>query len=186
MRRSTVRCWAGRRMLPPPSARFSGRHRRGRRRRCRWRAGPGKCGRGRSALSCVGRRVMRLTARRSGTPASRAAVNEWVAQGCAVRWICSLRPGERRGARSAGSVPVHSLPVGSQEDRAGDAFAMARSMVRAVRGARGMVTIFPPLRRTVRVRCPRSMPGALLLAPSASETRSPLIASREISACSFA
>ena len=34
---------------------------------------------------------------------------------------------------------------------------MARSIARAVRGASGMTTIFPPLRRTVRVRWPRSM-----------------------------
>ena len=62
---------------------------------------------------------------------------------------------------------------------------MARSMARAVRGASGMVTILPPLRSTVRVRCPRSNPSASMSAPRASEIRSPLIASSEIRACSF-
>ena len=62
---------------------------------------------------------------------------------------------------------------------------MARSIARAVRGASGMVTILPPLRRTVRVRCPRSRPRASMSAPRASEIRSPLIASSEIRACSF-
>ena len=61
---------------------------------------------------------------------------------------------------------------------------MARSIARAVRGASGMVTTLPPLRVITRVRCPRSMPMASMSAPVASETRSPLRASREISACS--
>ena len=47
-----------------------------------------------------------------------------------------------------------------------------------------MVTTFPPLRVITKVRCPRSMPSASMSAFAASETRSPLRASREISACS--
>jgi hypothetical protein len=37
-----------------------------------------------------------------------------------------------------------------------------------------MVTILPPLRTMVRVRCPRSSPSRSMVAPIASETRSPL------------
>ena len=62
----------------------------------------------------------------------------------------------------------------------------ARSIARAVRGASGMVTTLPPLRVMVSVRCPRSRPSASILAPVASETRRPLSASREMSACSAA
>src|SRR5438309_5006860 len=51
---------------------------------------------------------------------------------------------------------------------------MARSTALAVRGARGSVTILPPFRVTVSVRWPRSRPSASILAPSASEIRSPL------------
>ena len=61
---------------------------------------------------------------------------------------------------------------------------MARSIARAVRGASGTVTTFPPLRVITSVRCPRSTPKASISAPVASETRSPLRASSEISACS--
>lgn len=56
---------------------------------------------------------------------------------------------------------------------------MARSSARAVRGARGMVTVMPPLRCTTRVRWPRSRPSWSMSAPSASETRSPLRAGNE-------
>jgi hypothetical protein len=63
---------------------------------------------------------------------------------------------------------------------------MVRSTARAVRGASGIVTILPPLRRMVRVRWPRSRPSASMLAPVASDTRRPLSASSEIRACSIA
>ncbi len=63
---------------------------------------------------------------------------------------------------------------------------MARSTALAVRGASGIVTILPPLRRMVRVRWPRSRPSASMFAPVASETRSPLRASSEMRACSIA
>jgi hypothetical protein len=56
---------------------------------------------------------------------------------------------------------------------------MARSIARAVRGASGMMTTFPPLRVITKVRCPRSMPSASMSAFAASETRSPLRASRD-------
>jgi hypothetical protein len=51
-----------------------------------------------------------------------------------------------------------------------------------VRGARGMVTVLPPLRTIVRVRCFRSTPSASMSLPIASDTRRPLSASNEISA----
>src|SRR5215472_5770269 len=60
----------------------------------------------------------------------------------------------------------------------------AKSIARAVRGASGIVTTLPPLRVMTKVRCPRSTPKASMLAPVASETRSPLRASSETSACS--
>jgi len=59
---------------------------------------------------------------------------------------------------------------------------MARSIARAVRGASGTVTTLPPLGVTTRVRCPRSTPRAWMSAPTASDTRSPLRASSEMSA----
>jgi hypothetical protein len=49
-----------------------------------------------------------------------------------------------------------------------------------------MVTVLPPLRTMVSVRCPRSKPSASMFAPIASETRSPLSARSEMSACSAA
>ena len=47
---------------------------------------------------------------------------------------------------------------------------MARSTALAVRRASGTVTTLPPLRSTVRVRCPRSSPRASMSAPIASDT----------------
>jgi hypothetical protein len=61
---------------------------------------------------------------------------------------------------------------------------MVRSIARAVRGASGMVTILPPLRSTVSVRWPRSVPSASMIAPSASPIRSPFKISSETSAWS--
>ena len=55
-------------------------------------------------------------------------------------------------------------------------------MALATRGANGIVTSLPPLRITVRVRCPRSWPSASMLAPIASDTRSPFNASNDTSA----
>jgi hypothetical protein len=56
-------------------------------------------------------------------------------------------------------------------------------MARAGRGAGGTVTALPPLRVMTGVRCPRSRPGASMLAPAASDTRSPFSAGEENSAC---
>ena len=82
-----------------------------------------------------------------------------------------------------GAVPVESSPIGARNTGLSVRSRMARSSARAVRGARGMVTIFPPLRVIVSVRCPRSRPRCSMSAPVASETRSPFSASSEISAC---
>jgi hypothetical protein len=49
---------------------------------------------------------------------------------------------------------------------------MARSIARAVRGASGLVTTFPPLRVITKMRWPRSVPSASISAFVASETRS--------------
>jgi hypothetical protein len=46
-----------------------------------------------------------------------------------------------------------------------------------------MVASLPPLRVITKVRCPRSTPRASMVAPVASETPSPLRASRQMSAC---
>ena len=61
---------------------------------------------------------------------------------------------------------------------------MARSTALAVRGVKGTVTTFPPLRSTVSVRWPRSRPRASMSAPIASEQRKPFRASSEMRACS--
>ena len=53
---------------------------------------------------------------------------------------------------SCGAVSIEALPVGAQEDRAVQSFTDRQTRLRAVRGASGMVTIFPPLRSTVRMR----------------------------------
>jgi len=47
-----------------------------------------------------------------------------------------------------------------------------------------MVTTLLPFRVMTKVRCPRSRPSCSISAPVASDTRSPLMASREIRACS--
>src|SRR5262245_24797239 len=77
----------------------------------------------------------------------------------------TIRPAPRRSSRRPSAARNTGPSVRSP---------MARSMARAVRGASGMVTTLPPLRVTVRVRCPRSRPKCSMSAPVASETRSPV------------
>ena len=119
---------------------------------------------------------------RSGTPASRRGGDERVPQ--RVRRDVLGDPGAAGGRADdpPGAVPVQPPPV-RQEHGPSVRSPMARSSARAVRGASGMVTIFPPLRVIVSVRCPRSRPRCSMSAPVASETRSPFSASSEISAC---
>jgi hypothetical protein len=61
---------------------------------------------------------------------------------------------------AGGSVAVETSAAGAGEDRPLGSFADARSMALAVRGAGGVLTILPPLRRIVRIRRPRSRPTA--------------------------
>jgi hypothetical protein len=88
--------------------------------------------------------------------------------------------------RTTRAAPCRSSRCSSGPEKIGPSTRSptARSIARAVRGASGMVTTLPPLRVITRVRCPRSTPSFSMLAPVASDTRSPLSASREISACS--
>ncbi len=57
-----------------------------------------------------------------------------------------------------------------------------RSSTREVRGASGMISRLPPLRRIFRVRCPRSKSRSSTSAPSASEILRPFSASSETKA----
>jgi hypothetical protein len=95
-------------------------------------------------------------------------------------------PARRATWRTIRAAPWRSSrrPPGARKTGPSQRSPIARSIARAVRGASEMVTTLPPLRVTTRVRCPRSMPMASMSAPVASETRSPLSVSREISACS--
>jgi hypothetical protein len=83
-----------------------------------------------------------------------------------------------------GAVPVRPPPVRSDEQ--GSLGALAGGQVDRPGSARGerMATTLPPLRVMPSVRCPRSRPRCSMSAPVASDTRSPLRGSREISACS--
>ena len=93
----------------------------------------------------------------------------------ATRDPADVRPAPCRSSRRPSAARNTGPPARSP---------MARSIARAVRGASGIVTTFPPLRVMISVRCPRSRPRCSMSAPVASETRSPFRASSEISACS--
>jgi hypothetical protein len=117
-------------------------------------------------------------------PASRAAVmnacrSVWGPTGLAI-------PARRATLRTILPAPCRSSLRPSAARKIGPSYRLptARSIARAVRGASGMVTTLPPLRVMTRVRWPRSTPRASMLAPVASETRGPLSASSESSACS--
>jgi hypothetical protein len=79
-------------------------------------------------------------------------------------------------------VPIQPLPVGVEEDRTCLPFPIAKSMARATLGASGMVTVLPPFRSAVKVRCPRSSPNASMSVPTTSATRSPLSAMSDTNA----
>ena len=80
-------------------------------------------------------------------------------------------------------VTIQSATVVAEENGALKPFTHDKiNRPRAVRGARGMVTVLPPLRSTVSARCRRSRARSSIRAPIASETRSPFNASSEISA----
>ena len=82
-----------------------------------------------------------------------------------------------------GAVPVEPPSVRGEEQRSFG--ALADSQVDRPGGARGERDgdDLAPLRVITSVRWPRSSPRCSMSAPVASDTRSPLRASREISAC---
>ena len=157
--------------------------RRGKRRRRRSRAGPGCREPGRTASSSADRRARRLPARpAAATLRPSAAVMNPCRSVCGVTALAI--PARRAVVRTIRPAPCRSSRRPSAARNTGPPMRspMARSIARAVRGASGMVTILPPLRVMVRVRCPRSRPRCSMSAPVASETRSPFSASSEISA----
>jgi hypothetical protein len=81
-----------------------------------------------------------------------------------------------------GGVTVEALAIDVEEIGPSTRSPTAKSTARATRGASGIVTSFPPLRNTVSVRWPRSRPSASMLAPIASDTRSPFNASSDTNA----
>ena len=83
-----------------------------------------------------------------------------------------------------GAVPVQPAPLCGQEDGSFVAFADGQVDRPGGAGCERDGNDLAALRVITRVRCPRSTPRASISAPVASETRSPLRASREISACS--
>jgi hypothetical protein len=124
-------------------------------------------------------------ASRNGTPASRAAVMKAWRRVCGP--IGSSTPARRATRRTIRLAQWWSIRCPSVRRKIGplNRSPMARSIARAVRGASGIVTILPPLRSTVRVRCRARGRVRRMFAPRASEMRSPLIASSEIRACSL-
>ena len=104
----------------------------------------------------------------------------WNAEQC----VRADRPGDPGLAGQAaedprGGEPVEPVPAAVVEDRPVETLTDGQADGSGSPGARGMMTILPPLRSTVRVRCPRSRPRLSMLAQSASLTRSPLMASSD-------
>jgi hypothetical protein len=99
--------------------------------------------------------------------------NERVSQ--SVRPNRLLIPARWATRRTIRAAPCRSSRRPSEARKSGPSLRSpaARSIARAVRGASGTVTALPPLRVTTKVRCPRSTPRDSMLAPVASETRSP-------------
>jgi len=156
------------------------RHRRGKRRLYSWHAGRDCRRPGRSASSCAGRHARRLPGRRgAGHPRTG---DERVPQRV---WPDGLGDSGTAGHPAhdpRGAVPVQLPSIGCEEDRPiqplTDGQVDRPSRPRRERDGDDLAALaLPP-------RCPRSMPRASMLAPVASETRSPLSASSEISACS--
>jgi hypothetical protein len=162
----------------------TGRHPRRRRPRCKWRAGPGCRGRGRSGSWSSGRRGRRLLGHPAAGPRHPTAVMNACRSVCGpTGLVIPARPATRRTIRAA-PCRFSRRPSAARKTGPSLRSPTARSSARAVRGASGMVATLPPLRVMIKVRCPRSTPSASMLVPVTSETRSPLRASREISACS--
>ena len=85
-----------------------------------------------------------------------------------------------------GTMAVQPPTVRGQEDRAFTALADGQVDRPCGAGCERDSDDLAAFAGDYRVRCPRSKPMASMSAPVASETRSPLSASREISACSAA
>ena len=144
------------------------RHPRRRRRRYRSRAGPGCRGPGlpdRGSRVRMRRCLLHVPQR---DPSIQGGGDEGVSQRVGCDGLAD--PGAAGGLADdpPGAVPVQPPPVRGQEHRPSVRSPMARSIVRAVRGASGMVTTLPPLRVIVSVRCPRSRPRCSMSAPVAA------------------
>ena len=121
---------------------------------------------------------------RSGTPASINGGDERVPQGVRADLLADPGAAGDPAHYPGGAMAVEAPAVGGEEQR--PAGALADRQVDGAGGARCERDgdDLPPLRVITRVRCPRSRPRCSMSAPVASETRSPLRASRDISACS--
>jgi len=119
--------------------RAAGRRGRGRWRRCRWRVGPGRRGRGRSAWWCVGRRARRLLARRGGDPGIEGGGDERVPQRVRADRFPDAGPFGETRRHPAGAVPVQAPPSARRRIAPSSRSPVARSRLRAVRGASGKV-----------------------------------------------
>jgi len=144
-------------------------------------AGPGTVVSHRGARISVRSGLLNIPQR---DPASSAAVMNACLRVCGL--TCLAIWARRVARRTILAAPCRSSrrPSAAVNNGPSVRSLITRSMARAVRGASGMVTTLPPLRVMTRVRCPRSRPRCSISAPVPSETRSPLSASREISACS--
>ena len=112
--------------------------------------------------------------------------DEGVTQGMRADRLGATGPASDPADDPAGPVTVEALAVSGDEDRAAGPFADGQvdgsGGARRERDGDGLAAF----RTMVSVRCPRSTRRASMSAPIASETRRPLSASSEISACSAA
>src|ERR1700735_1078020 len=118
---------------------------------------------------------------RSGTPRVQGGGNEGVPQGMRPDGLGDPGAAGDPADDPPGAVPVQ--PTAGPGEEQWSLSTLADRKVDGPGGARGegMVTTLPPLRVITRVRWPFSMPMASMVAPVASDTRSPFRASREIS-----
>ena len=162
----------------------TGRHRRRRRRRCTWRAGPATPGPGRIAWWFSGQRGRRLPARRAAAPRVQRRGDERVPQRVRPDGLGDPGAAGDLADDPRGAMPVQPPAIGSQEDRPFAAFADGQ--VDRPRGAwrERDSDDLAALAGDHQGPVPALDAQASMSAPVASETRSPLRASREISACS--
>jgi hypothetical protein len=130
----------------PARERPTGRLRRRRRRRCRWRGGPARCGPGHTSSWCVDQRGSGFLHIAQRDPSIQRGGDERVAQ--------SVRPDGLGDPGPAGHPPDD--PPGAVVQPAPSAVrkmgpSVRSPIARAVRGASGTVTTLPPLRVITRV-----------------------------------